>query len=419
MKLQKDDVRLMQFVLNEVSNIDRDIVQQAIANQPEIATEVANLKNLIGGLHDVHANPHQLQLSTAQKQKLFADTIYLNSNTRQAKSTAKANIGFLARWQWLVGGLTAVAFSVLIFNKSLVKEAQSPPRAELNHKELYAPKEETTLAVDTPDRPNTPDRSGTVADPIPNESGIVMKGKSAGGHAAIGQAGDKMKAARDSENEFAVSESPQAVPQTVAQDRPDLADGAAVTAGAAAFKESDIRPDLRVAPAKTVAIPTHASDELSLEKDSEKKSRSKFLNSQSAQKSNTGTGFNAQSSSDVSNTGLLSAFGAGGVRKKLEKAQTEISITALNTKIFTVTESLKQSVLAAVKTCLGDELKRTTLITMSYSPKDQKLLINLTNGSTTVALSDVSQQKCVSIALNNLTWADAVQVEIAIKNVSN
>jgi hypothetical protein len=198
MKLQKNDVRLLQFVLNEISNIDRDIVLQSIQNQPEIAHEVASLRKQVGELAVELTQPNNLQMTAEQKQSLFAQTIY-------SKSNAQKKIGFIRRWQWLIGGLTAVAFTVLVFNKSMYKQAQT-----LHNSDEF---------IFTPS-----------ASP---EAGSELKRK-----------------IKDAPAKALRAEPKDDVELQIKTNEPKMAD----------YKESEIRPQPIQKPARVVAIPTHASE---------------------------------------------------------------------------------------------------------------------------------------------------------------
>ena len=392
MKLQKDDVRLMQFVLNEISNIDRDIVAQALVNQPEIAEEIAEIKKLIDPVHRMSSEPNNLQLTAAQKQNLFAQTIY-------SKAHAKAKIGFLAQWQWLIGGLTAVAFSVLVFNKSMFKEAQTVPHAESSNQESYVPTKQSEIFV----KPEAAPKGGAglateTAAPAPPANEV----------ADLAEEKDDAKV----ETEVAAAEGVR-------------------------FKESELHPQDSVAPAKTVAIPTHDSGPVAMKKDAEPPKMRKQM-TQSAKAS--ASAAMANKPKDVDTVGLLSAFGEGHTqarakvylvskpqgetlgtadsKSKKTTPQYETEIASPTAKNFKATATLKQSVFNSAQFCLANELVEMAVVIVKFFPPDKKIRIYLSRLNNTISNAKEDQQNCMITALTKLPWNEATEIDIVIRNVS-
>lgn len=114
MKLQKDDPRLLQFVLNEISIQDRKVVEAAIFNQMEIAKEIEALKKIYKDISDFESQPSQLRLSSKRRENLFAQTI--------EKQGLMSWVLVFKNWRYTAGGLVAATFAVMIFTHSLKKE---------------------------------------------------------------------------------------------------------------------------------------------------------------------------------------------------------------------------------------------------------------------------------------------------------
>ncbi len=122
MKLQKDDARLLQYVLNEISATDLQVVNLAIASQPEIAAEVQSLKNLYTDISNFESEPKNLKLSTLRKQKLFQQTIYKEG------PSSFSWLSELKKWRYATGGLVAATFALMVFTHSLKDEVKEQAR---------------------------------------------------------------------------------------------------------------------------------------------------------------------------------------------------------------------------------------------------------------------------------------------------
>lgn len=124
MKLQKDDVRLLQYVLNEASTADRKIVELAVNTQPEIAAEIQDLKRLYADISRTELRPENLRLSAERKKILFEQTVYKQS------SSSLAWLSKFKNWRYAIGGLVAATFALMVFKHSLKKEVTETARIE-------------------------------------------------------------------------------------------------------------------------------------------------------------------------------------------------------------------------------------------------------------------------------------------------
>lgn len=119
--LQKDDPRLLQYVLNEISTQDLEVVHEAIAQQPEIAAEIKVLTDLYADVSDLQSAPKDLVLSPERRKKLFAETIYKNNESVSWFS----KVASFGSFKYATGGLIAATFAFLVFNQSLKHEVKS------------------------------------------------------------------------------------------------------------------------------------------------------------------------------------------------------------------------------------------------------------------------------------------------------
>ncbi len=118
MKLLKDDPRLLQFVLDEISSNDRLVVETAINNQPEIAAEIQLLKNIYLDVSTVESLPNDLSLTSERRKSLFVQTI-----DKKAFSFFGLPSSFKF-WSYSAGGLIAATFALLVFTHSLKNEVK-------------------------------------------------------------------------------------------------------------------------------------------------------------------------------------------------------------------------------------------------------------------------------------------------------
>ena len=116
MKLLKDDPRLLQFVLDEISPSDRIVVENAMNNQSEISAEVQILKNIYSDVSAAESVPNDLRLSAEHRKDLFAQTIDKKSFTFFGLASS------FKYWGYSAGGLIAAAFAFLVFTHSLKNE---------------------------------------------------------------------------------------------------------------------------------------------------------------------------------------------------------------------------------------------------------------------------------------------------------
>lgn len=119
-KLQKDDPRLLQYVLKEISLKDSVIVEDAMSRQPEIAAEIQVLKRMFADISDFESSPTDLALSAERRKKLFEDTIY----KEREKVAWTSRISQIFKFRYATGGLIAATFAILVFNHSLKNEVQ-------------------------------------------------------------------------------------------------------------------------------------------------------------------------------------------------------------------------------------------------------------------------------------------------------
>ena len=119
MKLQINDPRLLQYVLDEISSADRQLVEVAISNQSEIRAEVEELKRVYGTITEIESNPKDMSLSAERRQKLFQQTIHKNN------SSGLSWLFDLKKLRYFTGGLIAATFAFLVFNHSLKKEVRT------------------------------------------------------------------------------------------------------------------------------------------------------------------------------------------------------------------------------------------------------------------------------------------------------
>lgn len=132
MKIQKNDPRLMQYVLNEISPADRLLVESAMQTDSEIANEISELKELIQPLNQHFSEPAQMSLSKERKQALFAQTIH-------AKSIKKSWWQAAYRSPWITGGIFATAFTAFVFNHVLDSSRKNMNASMERSDAMYAP----------------------------------------------------------------------------------------------------------------------------------------------------------------------------------------------------------------------------------------------------------------------------------------
>lgn len=120
MKLEINDPRLLQYVLNEISVNDKIIVEDALRSQPEIAEEVDQLKRTFAQIESYENEPRDLSLSAERKRDLFQKTIYKSS------ASAPSSWSKFSKWLYPVGGLVAATFAFMVFNHSLKNEVHRP-----------------------------------------------------------------------------------------------------------------------------------------------------------------------------------------------------------------------------------------------------------------------------------------------------
>jgi hypothetical protein len=130
MKLHKDDPRLLQFVLNEISVADQNLILKAMSEQPEIKLEIQHLRKTFSDIESLSQQPSDMKLTAAQRLYLFNKTI-----------NNAGSVGFLSKfrqsvsiWTLSCGGLIAAMFAVLVFNHVLQTQnnesASTPEQAQ-------------------------------------------------------------------------------------------------------------------------------------------------------------------------------------------------------------------------------------------------------------------------------------------------
>lgn len=329
MKLQINDPRLLQYVLNEISSTDRLIVDTAIENQPEIQAEVVELKRVYGTIEDIELSPKNMSLSNERRQKLFQQTIYKKS------SSSWSWIFDFKKWSYAAGGLIAATFALLVFNHSLKKEV-------------------STASIDT-SRPTIPADSDMQSD----SKTVSMAESDAGASPTQNENSIPTIDSAPADPPLAAAAptpapAPTAPTNVAVQDKDSVKDLAEEKEFAKPEAESTVAnndsvaelsgTNEKLAPQKAATLSDIAAapEEKPLDTGSLQKKKMFAPSKQSGSANMKGAAMAARDeNSDVTNSGLLSAFGSGGVRKKLDEMKKETAIKTDSLQVFISSRALE------------------------------------------------------------------------------
>lgn len=101
MKISKNDPRLTAYVLNELDALEKTMIENAIKADPELQSEVAQIKKSVGVFNTLAQPQAEMTLSKSQREKIFA---------KPATSSG---------WSiWTIGGSLATAsLAVILFQQ--------------------------------------------------------------------------------------------------------------------------------------------------------------------------------------------------------------------------------------------------------------------------------------------------------------
>ena len=409
-KLQTDDPRLLQYVLKEISAQDLQIVIDAIAQQPEIAAEIQELKNLYADISVVESNPADLSLSIERRKKLFENTIYKKSESSRWWSW----LASFGKFRYATGGLVAATFAILVFNQSLKHEVK-------NSKQLSDTVSVSELLLEAPQAPPTQPAAGM---PTMNEA----RGRGGG----LAQSESPVEAAKE-----AKQLEPQ--PETIA----DSSGGAPIVTAASSDKaEMEQAPPMEQN-VELYAAAADSVDEKSLEK---KATEGRVVESPSVPNmkptsasgsessgllggaktfaaSNIATKSGASANSKDST--LLSAFGSGGVSIKgaTSTVESKVKVQENNYTVQVSAEKLSLDLqihlrLEIMKCLSQNRIGRA--VDMNYDIKTSKLTHSLQNlhAVEQIIVSCISG-KLSEAKLNTVNDLKSVLIKIDIEPMSN
>lgn len=111
MKINKNDPRLTAYLLNEISNEDRLLVEQALHESVELKAELEMIKKSLGVLQNSAKSEDIFRLTDRQRRNIFSEISKSNSNFLQRFIQSP--------WGYITGGLITASFALMIFNHSL------------------------------------------------------------------------------------------------------------------------------------------------------------------------------------------------------------------------------------------------------------------------------------------------------------
>lgn len=123
MTINKNDPRLTAYLLNEISNADRQLVEQALRESTELKAEVEILKKSLGLLQNqISEEDKFFSLTPDQRNHIFSKISETQSNPLKRFIRSP--------WGYATGGLITASFALMIFNHSLhnqvTDKAQAP-----------------------------------------------------------------------------------------------------------------------------------------------------------------------------------------------------------------------------------------------------------------------------------------------------
>lgn len=145
MKIEKNDPRLTAYVLNEITNEDRQLVEKALSNSAELRTEIEKLKIALGVLKkNTDADDDFFRLTNSQRDQIF---------TKIAESQPNLLQRFIkGPWGVATAGLITASFALMVFNHSLKDQVHKGMKldasAELAESKPSASEEEQSFQDD-------------------------------------------------------------------------------------------------------------------------------------------------------------------------------------------------------------------------------------------------------------------------------
>lgn len=198
MKINKTDPRLTAYLLNELSNEDHVLVEEALRESSEIKEELERLKKGLGLLSkNKPADEDFFKLTNQQRQQIF-DQI------------ADSQPNFLQRfirgpWGYATAGLVTASFALMVFNHSL-KDQVTSQKAQMTKDEIVV--SEVQKISEAP--------AATISAAAPAKEKIVIAEDKALGSPAVDDAKPTEFAADQaaaSENEMALADSAASAPE--------------------------------------------------------------------------------------------------------------------------------------------------------------------------------------------------------------
>ena len=124
MKINKNDPRLTAYVLNELDALEKSMIEIALKADPELQSEVAQIKNSIGVFNTLAKTQDEMVLSKNQREKIFENP---------ASSPA---------WTWwTVGGSLATAsLALILFQQNAHESAELMVSVPVSKSVSMAPK---------------------------------------------------------------------------------------------------------------------------------------------------------------------------------------------------------------------------------------------------------------------------------------